>query len=144
MADAKATPVPGRENSALLPSISEPTFSPMLAHQISLSETNGGSRLIPCSRCLSANHSRNRFIKSECIISHDVVLSRVRTVLVRPWPIGTSIRHAWRLSVGYTVPMNISNISNERLDEFRRLYLEEFGEKISMDEASTRTLQLIE
>ena len=32
----------GRENSALLPLISDPTFSPTLAHEISRSGTSGG------------------------------------------------------------------------------------------------------
>jgi hypothetical protein len=40
--------------------------------------------------------------------------------------------------------MNISNISNERLDEFRRLYFEEYGEEISRDEASIRAMQLMD
>jgi len=40
--------------------------------------------------------------------------------------------------------MNIANISDERLDEFRRLYLEEFGEGITRDEASIRAMQLID
>jgi hypothetical protein len=40
--------------------------------------------------------------------------------------------------------MNISNISDERLDEFRRLYLEEFGKEITRDEASIRAMQLID
>jgi hypothetical protein len=40
--------------------------------------------------------------------------------------------------------MNISNIPDERLDEFRRIYFEEFGEKISRQEASVRALQLID
>jgi hypothetical protein len=40
--------------------------------------------------------------------------------------------------------MNISNISDERLDEFRRLYLEECGEEISRDEASIRAMQLMD
>ena len=40
--------------------------------------------------------------------------------------------------------MTISNIPGERLDEFRRLYFEEFGEEISRDEASVRALQLID
>jgi hypothetical protein len=40
--------------------------------------------------------------------------------------------------------MNVSNISNERLDEFRRLYFEEYGEEISGDEASIRAMQLMD
>jgi hypothetical protein len=40
--------------------------------------------------------------------------------------------------------MNISKISDERLDEFRRLYAEEFAEEISRDEASVRALWLID
>jgi hypothetical protein len=40
--------------------------------------------------------------------------------------------------------MNISNISNERLDEFRRLYFEEYGEEITRDEASIRAMQLMD
>jgi hypothetical protein len=38
--------------------------------------------------------------------------------------------------------MNIANIPDERLDEFRRLYFEEFGEEISRAEASIRAMQL--
>ncbi len=40
--------------------------------------------------------------------------------------------------------MNISSISDEHLDEFRRLYFEEFGEEISREEASVRAMQLID
>jgi hypothetical protein len=40
--------------------------------------------------------------------------------------------------------MNISNISDERLDEFRRLYFAEYGEEISRDEASIRAMQLMD
>jgi hypothetical protein len=40
--------------------------------------------------------------------------------------------------------MNISNIPDDRLDEFRKLYFQEFGEEISRDEASIRAMQLIE
>ena len=40
--------------------------------------------------------------------------------------------------------MNISNIPDERLDKFRRLYFEEFGEEISREEASVRAMQLID
>jgi hypothetical protein len=39
--------------------------------------------------------------------------------------------------------MNVSNISDDRLEEFRKIYLEEFGEEISRDEASIRAMQLM-
>jgi len=50
-----------RENGALLPLISDPTFSPMVAHQISRSETSGGVWCLSCNFVLSPNYSENFF-----------------------------------------------------------------------------------
>jgi len=50
-----------RENGALLLLISDPTFSPTLAHQISRSETSGGIWFLSCNFVLSPNHSENLF-----------------------------------------------------------------------------------
>jgi hypothetical protein len=59
-------------------------------------------------------------------------------------PAGIGLSHAQLLPFRHTTSMNISHIPDERLEEFRRLYAEEFGEEISRDEASVRALQLIE
>ena len=54
--------IAGRENKLFLPLISEPTFSPMLAHQISRCETSGGLWRFSCNLSLSPIHSRNFFM----------------------------------------------------------------------------------
>jgi hypothetical protein len=63
------------------------------------------------------------------------------------WPvciIGKYAVSASRPPLRYTALMTISNIPDERLDEFRRLYVEEFGEELSREEASIRAMQLID
>src|SRR5665213_579247 len=53
--------ITGRENSALFPLISEPTFSPTLAHQMSRSETKGGVCCLSCRVLFRLIQSANRF-----------------------------------------------------------------------------------
>ena len=57
--------ITGRENKSLFPFTSEPTFSPMLAHQISRSDTIGGAWLMPCNFSFNRNQMANRFIRSK-------------------------------------------------------------------------------
>src|ERR1700720_1400412 len=70
--------ITGRENSALLPLISDPTFSPTLAHQISRSETSGGVCCLSCNFFLSPEPLRKSLQHISIVYQIDPLAPRDR------------------------------------------------------------------